>query len=151
MWDGHLRPISTGKLRVDLESSDIRPIHLVSYSAAPNPSDSERSKMDNMLVMNVIKAARMEWAPPVVFTLKKDGSMRIYIDYRRSNPVTVWHSYPLPASEGCIDFLGDAQVSSTLDRNSGSWQIEEESSDLDKTLFSSNHGLYQITRMTFGF
>jgi Reverse transcriptase (RNA-dependent DNA polymerase) len=103
-----------------------------------------------MLKAEVIEPATSEWASPVVFVPKPDGSMRFCIDYRRLNAVTVRDSYPLPRMDECIDSLGDASVFSTLDCNSGYWQIPVDLLDKEKTTCTSHEGLYRFRRMHFG-
>jgi RNase H-like domain found in reverse transcriptase/Reverse transcriptase (RNA-dependent DNA polymerase) len=76
--------------------------------------------------------------------------MRFCIDYRRLNALTVRDSYPLPRMDECIDSLGDARIFSTLDCNSGYWQIPVEAADRAKTTFTSREGLYWFLRMPFG-
>ena len=103
-----------------------------------------------MLKEDVIEPASSEWASPVVLVPKPDGSMRFCVDYRRLNALTIRDSYPLPRMDECIDSLGDAQLFSTLDCNSGYWQIPVEPSDRDKTTFTSHEGTFRYTRMPFG-
>jgi Reverse transcriptase (RNA-dependent DNA polymerase) len=76
--------------------------------------------------------------------------MRFCIYYRRLNAVTVRDSYPLPRMAECIDSLGDASVFSTLDCNSGYWQIPVRAEDKEKTTFTSQEGLHAFSRMPFG-
>ena len=103
-----------------------------------------------MLELGVIEPSTSEWAAPVVFASKKDGSLRFCVDYRRLNAVTVRDSYPIPRMDECIDSLGGAQVFSTLDCNSGYWQVDIPVTDREKTAFVTHHGLFQYTRMPFG-
>ena len=103
-----------------------------------------------MLKAGVIEPTASEWASPVVLVPKPDGSMRFCIDYRRLNALTVRDSYPLPRMEECIDSLGDATIFSTLDCNSGYWQIPVHPDDRAKTTFTSHEGLYRFLRMPFG-
>jgi len=71
----------------------------------------------------VTKPSSAEWAFPVVVVRKPDGTMRFCVDYRQFNEVAVREVYPLPRMDDCFDFLGAAKVFSTLDCNSGYWQI----------------------------
>lgn len=149
MWDGHLGTVNITTHRIEIEpdskSSLQRP-----YRAGPRQRELEKEEVHKMLAAGVIEPSISEWAAPVVFAPKKDGTLRFCIDYRRLNAVTIRDSYPIPRMDECIDSLGDAQVFSTLDCNSGYWQIEVETEDRPKTAFVTHHGVYQYTRMPFG-
>jgi hypothetical protein len=103
-----------------------------------------------MLKAGVIEPATSERASPVLLVPKPDRSMRFCIDSRKLNAVTVRDSYPLPRMDECLNSLGDASVFSTLDCNSGYWQIPVDPMDMDKTTFTSHEGVYQFRRMPFG-
>jgi len=81
--------------------------------------------------LEVFEPSSAEWAFPVVLVPKPDGKIRFCVDYRRLNEVTVRDVYPLPRTDDCFDFLGDAKVFSTLDCNSGYWQIPVADEDRD--------------------
>ncbi|CDF40036.1 retrotransposon protein [Chondrus crispus] len=76
--------------------------------------------------------------------------LRFCVDYRRLNAITVKDSYPLPKMEDCLDSLGDAKCFTTLDCNSGYWQIPVAEADREKTTFTCHEGCYQFRRMPFG-
>ncbi len=78
---------------------------------------------------------------------KKDGGVCWCVDYRRLNSLTAKDAYPLPKIEEC---LGGACVFSTLDLQSGYWQIAVDEMDRAKTAFITRYGLYEYTRMPFG-
>ena len=103
-----------------------------------------------MLAEHVIEPATCEWASPIVLVPKPDGSLRFCVDYRRLNAITVPDTYPLPRMDECIDSLGDAVVFTTLDCNSGYWQIPVHPEDRDKTTFTSHYGIYRFLRLPFG-
>jgi Reverse transcriptase (RNA-dependent DNA polymerase) len=103
-----------------------------------------------MLKAEVIEPATSEWASPIVLVSKPDGSTRFCVDYRRLNSITVRDSYPLPRMDECIESLGDAKIFTTLDCNSGYWQIPVRPEDREKTTFTSHEGLYWFLRKTFG-
>ena len=64
--------------------------------------------------------------------------------------MTVRDAYPIPRMDECIDSLGDAVIFSTLDCNSGYWQIPMAEEERDKTAFISHYDLYRWLRMPFG-
>ena len=103
-----------------------------------------------MLRDGVIERSKPHWASPVVLAAKKDGTLRLCVDYRRLNAVTIRDSYPIPRMDECIDSLGEATVFTTLDCNSGYWQIPVSRRDIAKTAFVGHSGLYQFRRMPFG-
>jgi hypothetical protein len=105
------------------------------YRAGSKAREVERIEVDRMLQEGVIEPATYEWASPVVLITKPDGSVRICVDYRKLNALTIKDSYPLPRMDECLDSLGDATVLSTLDCNSGYWQILMKEEDQNKTAF----------------
>jgi Reverse transcriptase (RNA-dependent DNA polymerase) len=76
--------------------------------------------------------------------------MRFCVDYRKLNNLTERDVYPLPRLDECIDSLGDAVVFSTLDANSGYWQVSMHPDDRDKTTLTCHVGTFRFKRMPFG-
>ncbi|XP_060758004.1 uncharacterized protein LOC132868818 [Neoarius graeffei] len=109
----------------------------------------EETHLQDMLRAGVITPSSSEWASPVVLVRKKDGGVRWCVDYRSLNSLTIKDAYPLPKIE-CLDVLGRASLFSTLDLQSGYWQIAVDSKDREKTAFITKWGLYEYTRMPFG-
>ena len=90
------------------------------------------------------------YAAPVVLVRKKDGSLRLCVDYRRLNLKTVCDAYPLPRIQESLDALVGAQYFSTLDLASGYHQISMDPRDQHKTAFTTPFDLYEYTRMPMG-
>ena len=149
MWDGSLGEINVTEHHIDLIPGS-RPITQQPYRAGPKAREFEQEQIDRMLRDNVIEPSQSAWASPVVLVPKKDGTLRFCVDYRRLNTATVRDSYPIPRMDECIDSLGEAKVFTTLDCNSGYWQIPVSKRDVEKTAFVSHSGLYQFIRMPFG-
>lgn len=82
--------------------------------------------------------------------LKKDGKTRFCVDYRQLNDVTINDAYPLPRVDECLDSLSNSKWFSSMDLNSGFWQIAMAPEDKEKTAFNTSLGLYQFTVMPFG-
>lgn len=125
------RKDSAVKHHVHLELHNILPIHSVPYRARPEVCVIGGLEIDHMLAMNVIKAAQTEWASPVVFAPKHNENLRLRVDYRKLNTVTVCDLYPLQHMDKKKDVLGDAQVFSTFGANCGYWHIEVKEFDKD--------------------
>lgn len=146
IWDVLISPST----RLIKKSEELSPIQCNHYHARPTARMFSAVKIDKMMSGEVIETAKIECTSPIVFAPRKDGSLRFYIYYRKSNAVTIRDSYPLPHMDECIDSLGDATVLSTLDANSGYWLIEIENGDRDKTAFTSHYALYLLVCMPFG-
>ncbi|CAF3946591.1 unnamed protein product, partial [Rotaria sp. Silwood1] len=103
-----------------------------------------------MLAQGVITPSKSPWASPVVLALKKDGSIRFCIDYRKLNDVTIRDAYPIPRIDDTLDALQHAQFVSTLDLRSGYWQVEMDDNSRPITAFVTHKGLFECNVMPFG-
>jgi hypothetical protein len=86
----------------------------------------------------------------MLFVEKKDGTQRMYIDYRSLNEVTIKNKYPLPRIEDLFDQMKGAGVFSKIDLRSRYYQLKIQVSDIPKNIFRTRYGLYEYTVMSFG-
>ncbi|GBN46994.1 Transposon Ty3-G Gag-Pol polyprotein [Araneus ventricosus] len=88
--------------------------------------------------------AKKEEAERLFKEMKKGGSTRFCVDYRKLNEITIKDSYPLPRIDDNLDALNGSQWFSTLVLKSGYWQVEIQPEDKEKTAFTTGQGLWQF-------
>ena len=109
-------------------------------------------QIQTMLKEGIITESSSPWMSPAVFVRKKNGDVRICVDYRALNKQTVKDAYPLPRPDEVQDRLAGCTIFSTLDLRSGYWQLPVHKEDQAKTAFCPGPGLglFQFHRMPFG-
>jgi hypothetical protein len=109
-----------------------------------------KKQIDDLSKKGYIRPSTSPWVAPVLFVEKKDGTRRMCINYRAMNEVTIKNKYPLPRIEDLFDQLRGASVFSKIDMRSGYHQLRIRPSDIPKTTFITQYGLYEFTDMSFG-
>ena len=121
------------------------------YRHTPKAFEGEEGRyLQEQLEAGIVVPSSLSWASPVVLVRKKDGSVHFCIDYRRLNEVTVKDAYPLPRIDMVLDCLSTARLFSTLDLQSGYWQLEMDPKDRSKMAFITKYGFYEYSKLPFG-
>ncbi|GJR02295.1 putative reverse transcriptase domain-containing protein [Tanacetum coccineum] len=100
--------------------------------------------------MGFIRPSHSPWGAPVLFVKKKDGSLRMCIDYRELNKLTIKNRYPLPRIDDLFDQLQGSRYFSKIDLRSGYHQLRVHEDDIPKTAFRMRYEHFEFTVMPFG-
>jgi hypothetical protein len=126
------------------------PISKRPYRMPPKELAELKVQLQEFLDKGYIHPSYSPWGSPALFVRKKDGSLRMCVDYRPLNAVTIKNIYLLPRIDVLFDQLAGAKVFSKIDLRSGYHQIKIRASDIPKTAFSTRYGLYEFLVMSFG-
>jgi hypothetical protein len=126
------------------------PISRRPYRMPPNELVELKKQLQELLDKGYIRPSTSPWGCPALFVKKKDQNLRLCVDYRLLNAVTIKNKYPLPRIDILFDQLFGAKVFSKIDLRSGYHQIKIRAEDIPKTAFSTRYGLYEYLVMSFG-
>ena len=125
------------------------PISMPPYRMAPAELKELNEQLKELLDKGFIRPSSSPWGAPVLF-MKKDGSLRLCIDYRQLNKVTIKNKYPLPRIDNLFDQLQGARCFFKIDLRSGYHQLRIRSGDVPKTAFRTRYGHYEFLVIFFG-
>ncbi|OIR56592.1 MAG: uncharacterized protein A8A55_2659, partial [Amphiamblys sp. WSBS2006] len=117
---------------------------------SPLEVDELKKQLEELLKKGMIQESNSAWGSPVLFVKKKDGSLRLCVDYRGLNKATKKLKYPLPRMDEMFDRLGQARWFSTIDLCSGYHQLGIHSKDRHKTAFVCRYGQFEYKVIPFG-
>ncbi|WMV41161.1 hypothetical protein MTR67_034546 [Solanum verrucosum] len=129
---------------------DTQPISIPPYRMAPAELKELKEQLKDLLNKGFIQLSISLWGALVLFVKKKDGSLRMCIDYRQLNKVTIKNNYPLPGIDDLFDQLQGANFFSKIDLHSGYHQLRVRGCDIPKTAFRTRYGHYEFVVMSFG-
>jgi hypothetical protein len=109
-----------------------------------------KTQLQDLLNKGFIRPSSSPWGCPTIFVKKKDQTLRLCVDYRPLNEVTIKNKYPLSRIDLLFDQLSGAKVFSKIDLRSGYHQIRIRPEDVPKTAFTTRYGLYEYLVMSFG-
>nr|GFB47144.1 putative reverse transcriptase domain-containing protein [Tanacetum cinerariifolium] len=126
------------------------PISKAPYRMAPIELKELKNQLQELLERGFIRPSVSPWGAPVLFVKKKDGNMRLCIDYRKLNKITIRNRYPLPRIDDLFDQLQGAMHFSKIDLRFGYHQLRVREQDISKTVFRTRYGYYEFLVMPFG-
>ncbi|KAL2232455.1 UNVERIFIED_CONTAM: RNA-directed DNA polymerase [Sesamum indicum] len=114
---------------------------------APLKLHKLKKQIEELFGKGFITPSTSPWGAPVLFVKKKDGSIRLCIDYRQLNSVTMKNKYPLSRIDDLLDQLKGATTFSKIDLRSGYWQLRITENDIPKIAFHTRYGHYEFLVM----
>jgi len=112
--------------------------------------DELKKQLAELSTKGFIRPSTSPFGAPVLFVHKKEGTLRLCVDYRALNKITIKNRYPLPRIEELMDRLCGAKYFSKIDLYSGYHQIRIKDTDIHKTAFRIRYGHYEFLVLPFG-
>lgn len=120
------------------------------YRVAPHHMPELDRQIQLLLDAGMIRASVSEYAAPVLFAPKKDGKLRLCIDYRLLNAQTVRDRFPTPTAADLISSTAGGRLFSKIDLLAGFHQLRVREEDIHKTAFVTPTGQYEWVTAPFG-
>ena len=120
------------------------------YRMSPAELSELKTQLTELIDQGFIRPSSSPWGAPVLFVTKKDGAMRLCVDYRALNRLTVKNSYPLPRIDDILDQLSTAKYYTKIDLRSGYHQIRLDEESIPLTAFRTRYGHFEFQVLPFG-
>lgn len=140
----------TTTTEMTIELNNQRPVVYRPYRLSYHEREKVRAMVDEMLQAGIIRESTSGYASPIILVRKKDGGVRLCVDYRMLNSITVKERYPIPVIEDEIARLSGQAWFITLDLMSGYYQVPISEQSKHLTAFVTPDGQYEYNRMPFG-
>ena len=128
---------------IQLEPNSVAPYRR-NRRMSPGEVELCETFVKDLLAKGFIAPSNSPFGAPVMFIPKNSGGYRVVCDWRALNNITVKNRFPLPRIDETLDRLGGAQIFSSLDLNSGYFQIRISEEDAHKTAFTTPFGQYEF-------
>ena len=138
------------KFKHDIEVYRRQPIYARPYKIPQSIEKEVEDKIAELVRIGIVKECSSPWNFPLIPIRKKSGDLRLCVDFRRLNEITVKKIFPLPDHQQIIDCLDGAKYFSTLDLTQGYYQMSLDERDQMKSAFTTKSGQYCFMRMPFG-
>lgn len=134
---------------IDLQGDSVPP-HGPIYPLSPRELEELRKYLDENTRNGRIRPSKSPAGAPILFVPKRDGSLRLCVDYRGLNKVTIKNRYPLPLISEILDRISGSQFFSKIDVKDAYYRIRIKEGDEWKTAFRTRYGHYEYLVMPFG-
>jgi hypothetical protein len=111
--------------------------------------DELKKQLSLLLEKGLIRPSVSPWGAPVLFAPKKDGGLRMCLDYRALNKLIIKYKCPIPRIDEIFDRIQGAQYFTSLDLRSRYYQIRMKDADIPKTCIRTRYGSFEFLAMPF--
>ena len=125
------------------------PISMIPHRMTPIELQELKVQLQELLDRGFIRPSTSPWGALVLFSKKRDKTLRLCIDYRQLNKATIKNRYPFPHIDDLFDQLRGARVYSKIDIHTGYHQLRVREADIPKTTFRTRYGHFEFTVMPF--
>lgn len=129
---------------------DDKPIYHRPYRMAIAERQVVQTKVKQLLASGVIRESESDYTSPILLIPKKTGDVRMCVDYRALNAITIKDRYPLPLIQDQLDKLTDKCYFTILDLAQGYHQVPMHPDSVQKTAFITPDGQYEYLRVPYG-
>lgn len=130
--------------------TDDKPVHSCPRRLSYREKQEVQVTLDDLLKKGIISMSDSPYASPIVLVRKKNGQLRMCVDYRALNKITVRDRFPLPVIEDCLEYLGNKKYYTTLDLKNGFHQVPMHEDSKPLTAFVTPMGQFEYNFMPFG-
>ena len=120
------------------------------YRMSPLELQELKKQLDHLLKAGDIRPSKSPYGAPVLFAPKKNGALRLCLDYRALNAQTIKDRYPIPRDSDCFDQYKGAKYFSTMDALNGYWVTPISERSIHKTAIRTPLGSFEWLVMPFG-
>ena len=138
-------------LKHSIPITTVKPVYLPHQEIPVQLQSEVRKCLDNWLKQGIIRPSKNPYTSQVVIVRKKTGEIRLCVDFRKLNAISIRDSFPLPRAEEALQAVQATVWFSSFDLAQGYLQMAMEEEDIEKTAFcAGSSGLYEFTHMPFG-
>ena len=127
-----------------------RPVFRPPFRLSPAEREEVEKQVKHLVEMGFISPSSSPYGSPILFVPKPNGKLRMCVDFRKLNEMTVRNRYAMPRADDLMDSLGGAKVFSAMDLSSGYWQIRLAPGEAEKTAFRTHFGHFEWKVLPMG-
>ena len=143
-------PGRTNVLEHDISLTDTTPFKVHQYPTPFRAKDAIEKEIETMLEQDIIRPFSSPYCSPITVVAKPDGSIRLCIDFRKLNSVTIFDNEPIPQMDEMVTRITKAKYFTKLDLTKGYWQIPLKENCKQYTAFQTSLGLMEFNYLPFG-